>query len=154
MREARSSPAKAVLIVVGAVLAAVAVAAVFLTAPTAEDRCAAAPAETIEAIASGLTPPAVSLRADGAAQVTANEYEQDDSGWPAAFIAAEIDGPGIEASGQVGVWAVGGPGPIVAVTPAAQQYSSWQAVADGSPEVVSAELAATEAARAAEQCAR
>ena len=47
------------------------------------------------------------------------------------FLAAEIDGPGIEGDGEVGVWLVtdisGGSTPIFAINAEAHKFSEWGA---------------------------
>ena len=55
-----------------------------------------------------------------------------------SLFAAEIDGPGLEGTGDVGVWATNDPaggGSILAVDDTAKERSSWPIGADANEEL-------------------
>lgn len=87
-------------------------------------RCESVSPTTLEAIASGLTVTGGGTLRDGQA-VRSEDFERV---W---FVAAEIDGSGIEGDGEVGVWATNGDpasgevGSIFAVDTYAQESSDW-----------------------------
>jgi hypothetical protein len=87
-------------------------------------RCEPVSRELLDAIASGLTVTGGGTLSDGAA-VKSNDFEKV---W---FVAAEIDGPGIEGSGDIGVWSTNGDpsgppsGLIFAVDAVGNEFSDW-----------------------------
>jgi len=51
---------------------------------------------------------------------------QNSAGWPEIFVAADIDGPGMEGSDEIAVWATSdGYGPIWAIDEMAREFSDW-----------------------------
>ena len=88
---------------------------------TTASRCDDVPAALVQAIAGGLT-----LQGGGplsrASAVRSSSFEKV---W---FVAAEIDGPGMEKSGNVGVWVtndLSANGVIGAVDGLAREFSDW-----------------------------
>lgn len=96
------------------------------TEPEAEaaSRCEEVPADMLDAIASGLTLDGEGTLRSGAA-VRSDDFEK------LYFIAAEVDAPGLEAEGDVAVWASNslqpGGGMILAVDGLAKEFSEWPA---------------------------
>lgn len=92
-------------------------------------RCQPADRSALDAIESGLT-----VQGGGALPNGEAVESQDTDIW---FVGAEIDGPGIEEDGDVGVWAVtedptqkGSLGGIHAVNGLAREFSDWGAAGE------------------------
>ncbi len=80
------------------------------------DTCVAVPRSTVKAIEEGLTVRGALVIARAA---KAGEW------W---YVAAEIDGPGLKGSGDVGVWAMPDylePGPIIMAEGFAREFTQW-----------------------------
>ena len=85
------------------------------------NRCESVPAAAVDAIEAGMTVSGGGSLSRAQA-VRSNDFEKV---W---FVAAEIDGPGMEGAGDIGVWVtndVNGGGTIGAVDGFAHQFSDW-----------------------------
>jgi hypothetical protein len=81
----------------------------------------------VDAISTGLV---------GGTNLSAARMVKDPERQNVWLIAAEINGPGIESAGDVGVWATNNPddpGTIFAVDSFAGEFSSWGRMPDASP---------------------
>jgi hypothetical protein len=94
--------------------------------------CSTAPAAVVDAVASGLT-------TAGPGSLTRGRIGRV-SGSAGAYLVADIEAEGIEGSGPLAVWWVGGDltgydvGPIAAIDGIAREFSDWGAAAQpGSP---------------------
>lgn len=85
-----------------------------------EARCVDVPQKTMDAISEGLTG---GVRITSAAAVKSDDYAE------VYMIAGELDGPGLEGEGDVGVWASNslepGGGLTLAVDGVANEFSEW-----------------------------
>jgi hypothetical protein len=90
----------------------------------ASSRCESVSRKLLHAITTGLTVSGGGSLSEAAA-VRSSDFEKV---W---FVAAEIDGPGLEGSGDVGIWATNGDpsrrpsGLIFAVDAIAKEFSDW-----------------------------
>lgn len=85
------------------------------------NRCAPAPGALLAAISQGLTVTGGGTLRDGST-VKSNAFSNV---W---MVAAEIDGPGLEGNGDIGIWATNdtsGAGAIYAVDAVAREFSDW-----------------------------
>ena len=83
-----------------------------------DTECQTAPARAIAAIEPGLT-------VTGGGSLTRAHARQEGEWW---YVAAEIQGPGLEESGDIGVWAmpdIEDPGRIFAAEATADEFSDW-----------------------------
>lgn len=93
-------------------------------------RCSAASEALLETIAGGLAVDGATLASGFVVQ--SEQFEE------VYMVAAEIDGPGLEETGDVGVWATNDPaggGPVLAVDDTAKEQSSWPVGADSNEEL-------------------
>jgi len=84
-------------------------------------RCESVSEEVVAALASGLTVQGGGTLRDAWA-VRSNDFEN------VYFVAAEIDGPGIEGDGDIGVWTASdpsSPGGHYSVNAVAKEFSDW-----------------------------
>jgi hypothetical protein len=99
---------------------------------TAASRCLAVPASMVQVLTDGLT-----VRGGGTISSTAAVRSRAFENM--YFIAAEIDGPGLERTGDVGVWASnrleGGQGLVLAVNGIANEFSVWPSGSDSSSNI-------------------
>jgi hypothetical protein len=114
--------------------------------PVADSRCVDVPAGLVARIAEGLTVASGGTLSNASA-VKSNDYEA------VYFVAAEIDGPGMEGDGEVGVWAIGGnledPDLFLSVDGFAHEFSDW----GYGPDTTFAVQIGDDGAREAQQCA-
>lgn len=106
--------------------------------------CSNASSALLTAIEQGLTVTGGGSLSEGATVKSADFSEV----W---FVAAEIDGPGMEGGGEVGVWAtnsLSGSGSIFAVNAIANEFSDW---ADGRTTDAALSMS-DDGAREAEDC--
>jgi hypothetical protein len=98
--------------------------------PTGAVPCRTAPAAVVGAIEEGLTVGGGGSLAR-AAYVAVPVASRISSDWPQWFVVAEINGPGMEGRGEVGVWAIGakGSGPLMAIDYLAREFSDWGSAA-------------------------
>jgi hypothetical protein len=88
--------------------------------------CQAAPNAIVEAIETGLL---------GGTRLSRTAMVRDPERSNVWLVAGEIDGPGVEEQGDVGVWATNNPqdpGTVYAVDPYADQFSDWGRIPDPS----------------------
>lgn len=109
-----------VLSIGGAVWGAISGRGSTSTGTTVATRCRSVTASDLGNLSSGMEDGFI-IR--GAFVVESDDYADVD------FVAAEIDGPGLEGDGHTGVWAVGGslanPSVIMAINPLADANSVW-----------------------------
>jgi hypothetical protein len=124
-------------------------------ADPARAACEPASVELVDAVSLGLAKEHGPGFLDQAFVVETAPADRNDDGHPAHILGARINGERIP-EGTVGTWAVGDPGPIMALNADAQEFSDWSAAA-GPPNSPTAtriqELAATATAATAETCA-
>lgn len=129
------------------VVSTFALAFLAVTSASAQDRCQSVPDGKLQDIKSGLTVDGEGSISDGAA-VRSDAFER------LYFIAAEIDGPGLEGSGDIGVWASnrleGGQGLLMSVSEIAVEFSVFR---DGGKTDARVEMA-DDGAHEAAQCLR
>lgn len=80
--------------------------------------CEPVPRTTLDAIEDGLT-------VQGGGSLSTGRAKEGTDWW---YVAAEIDGPGLEEDGDIGVWAMPAPdepGPIFAAEAFAREFSDW-----------------------------
>jgi hypothetical protein len=93
-------------------------------------RCSSASDALLQTIAAGLTVDGATLSSGFV--VRSEQFEE------VYLVAAEIDGPGLEGSGDVGVWATNdtaGGGSILSVDDTAKERSSWPIGSDANEEL-------------------
>ncbi len=131
-------------------LLAVVVVAVFLfwnpgggNSPAAAERCLPVPSSMAQVLADSLT-----VQGGGSISATAAVRSEDFDN--IYFISAEIDGPGMEGTGDVGVWSSnrleGGQGMIFAVNGIANEFSVFPSGPDSSANITMSDDGAQEAA--------
>jgi hypothetical protein len=123
--------ARRLLVALAAVaLATVALAACGEGAGPDSARCSSASDALLQTIADGLT-------VDGAT-LTSGFVVRSDQFEDVYMVAAEIDGPGLEGAGDVGVWATNdtaGGGSILSVADTAKERSSWPIGSESNDEL-------------------
>lgn len=129
------------------VVSTVVLALLAVTSASAQDRCQSVPDGKLQDIESGLT-------VDGEGSITDGAAVRSDAFERLYFIAAEFDGPGLEGSGDVGVWASnrlqGGQGVLMSVSEIAVEFSVFR---DGGKTDARVEMA-DDGAQDAVQCLR